>query len=428
MIDKGSFATLPEGVMLQKNQKKLFIPLLDNGAGEAKMVSVLSLFAALPGLNVFMTGASDSHASRGMNKVAADFLDSDCEEWINIDLDISFTPNHLRRLLEWDHPLVYGIYPKKEEVTSPCLCTWEDGARQQPDGTIWVKRSARGFMRVHRSVLEAMKEENGGPAVRFHNHGRIEWDFFGAYPILSGGVDNEGFPLREWLSDDWRFCDMAWQVGIKTLVDPRIVLGHEGRKLFTFSDVQAPGLGGEWEKIPGWFTREDAECYRIIVESLPKEGGRFAEIGCWMGRSLSCFAQLCKQLGKSPEVVAVDTFKGTPGDDEQSAWLQQTTREDLIQTFFKNVKPSLNGNLHLYDGDSLSASIDYDDYLFDAVFIDANHDEEAVASDLDQWKYVVREGGIIAGHDISWPGVKAAVESHFGTNYQTIGDCWLVKL
>jgi len=105
---------------------------------------------------------------------------------------------------------------------------------------IEVRRSGRGFMRVRREVFEAMKEESGGPALRFHNHGRVEWQFFksgivtGDFSTMRDGSDDAGFPIREWISEDWYFCEEAHKLGFKTLVDSTITLGHIGPKEYRF--------------------------------------------------------------------------------------------------------------------------------------------------------------------------------------------------
>jgi predicted O-methyltransferase YrrM len=50
-----------------------------------------------------------------------------------------------------------------------------------------------------------------------------------------------------------------------------------------------------------------------------------------------------------------------------------------------------------------SASVDFATRLpgwaFDAVYIDANHSEAASAADIEAWWPLVRQGGVLAGHD-----------------------------
>jgi hypothetical protein len=227
------------------NKPKLFIPLSHNGCGMGPINVVPLFMAAFEGYEIDMRVCGDSHANRAMNRVAADFLYSDCDELIIVDIDVTFTRRHIQRLLSHDVPLVYGIYPKKDEKTEPCLCTFKE-IKTRDDGLIEVRRCGRGFLRAKREVFEAMKEDNGGPALRFHNHGRVEWDFFPSGPVCGldvsvydiGDKDEDGFQKREWLSEDWYFCDRARALGYPTLVDPNIALGHIGPKEYRFREDQ----------------------------------------------------------------------------------------------------------------------------------------------------------------------------------------------
>jgi hypothetical protein len=59
---------------------------------------------------------------------------------------------------------------------------------------------------------------------------------------------------------------------------------------------------------------------------------------------------------------------------------------------------------------SVQASKSVDSDSLDFVFIDAIHSFDAVTEDLHAWYRTVRPGGLVAGHDFSWPGVKEALE------------------
>lgn len=230
---------------MSKQEKPLFVPLLDNGNGEIKAAFHLCHGEAFAGRVIQEMSASDSHANRGMNKVACAFLKSDCDIWINIDADILFRKMDIDNLLSHgDAKLVYGIYPKKQENTEPCLCTFATLPVPDENELAVVRRAGRGFMMVRRELLEAMKEDNGGPALRYHNHGEVQWDFFPSGPVtgemnaFGDGVDEDGFPIREWISEDWFFCERARALGVPTVVDVRIALGHEGVKQYRFSSAQ----------------------------------------------------------------------------------------------------------------------------------------------------------------------------------------------
>src|SRR5882724_9815946 len=137
---------------------KIYLPLLDNGNGSVMASFMIDFFEAFRGRDVQIARASDSHANRGMNKIANDFLQSDCDVWINIDADMRFRPSDIEHLLSHDLPLVYGIYPKKEDVTNPCIGTFEDIEPNYADPLLWIRRAGRGFMLVKRELLEKMKE------------------------------------------------------------------------------------------------------------------------------------------------------------------------------------------------------------------------------------------------------------------------------
>jgi len=59
---------------------------------------------------------------------------------------------------------------------------------------------------------------------------------------------------------------------------------------------------------------------------------------------------------------------------------------------------------------SLEAVLMIPDISLDFVFIDAMHTYEAVKEDIRAWFPKIRSGGIVAGHDYSWDGVKKAVD------------------
>jgi len=80
---------------------------------------------------------------------------------------------------------------------------------------------------------------------------------------------------------------------------------------------------------------------------------------------------------------------------------------------------------------SVVAAKQIPDGLLDFVFIDALHTYEAVREDIHTWYPKVRSGGLFAGHDWSWPGVKQAVtefstENNFsGFSTPLASDIWM---
>ena len=93
------------------NKSKYFIPLLHNGNGSVMANFMICHHRAIQELkfDAIIVSVGDSHAGRGMNRTACDFLESDCDVWLNIDADICFTPRDLKKLAEREVDLLYGI-------------------------------------------------------------------------------------------------------------------------------------------------------------------------------------------------------------------------------------------------------------------------------------------------------------------------------
>jgi len=399
---------------------RLFVPLLNNGNGDIKANFMVCWAEAFSGKDVFICSISDSHAGRAMNKTACSFLDSGCDIWVNIDADILFTKKDIDHLLEGNLPLVYGVYPKKNDACEPCLGTFD--VRPEPDetGRAVVRRAGRGFMAVRRELLERMKEENGGPALAYHNHGKTEWEFFPS-GVVTGEMSAMPEGQREFLSEDWAFCERARALGVPTILDTRIVLGHEGSKVYRFKETdlcRTDANISSWRDIHGWFDYESF--YRDLAGKLP-DGSTFVEVGCWLGRSVAAFANFAQEAGKTFDLHAVDTFDGAPASGEQAAILA-AHGGDISGAFKRNME-RLGVSLTLHHGDSSAAAAGFENETVGAAFIDASHAEADVLRDILAWWPKIKPGGILAGHDYDMIDVRQAVEKS-GLTVRQIGRCW----
>lgn len=413
---------------------KLFVPICDNGGGSVMAGWAVCMITELAGPQVHIQRVSDSHANRACNKMAGEFLKSDCDFMLIIDADIVFRRKDIERIIghaERGVRLVYGIYPKKHEQTEPCLCTFDTPPEPDEHGLALVRRAGRGFLMVDRALIEAMKEENDGPALRYHNHEEIQWDFFPSGPVTGelsalSGTDQDGFPVREWISEDWYFCERARALGVPTLVDTGIALGHIGPKEYRFGGAQITRLDSHissWRDIHGWFDYE--LLYRELVAAIP-DGGRFVEVGSWQGRSLGAFHAFAKEAGKHIFLNAVDTFDGQPDNHEQDAILR-AHGGSVAKVFCANMKAlGLNGELTVHQKRSTDAAAEFSDASADAIFIDAAHDEVSVREDIAAWLPKLRAGGILAGHDYDEPGVCAAVDALLPV-VRREGRCWVFQ-
>ncbi len=419
---------------------KIFVPISDNGSGAGKTGWAISLASSFNGRHVQFESMSGSHADRACNNMANAFLRTDCDVMLIIDIDTIFRETDIARILghiERGVKCVWGLYPKKQDDAPPCVNTWPDVPPPDEHGLVSVRRAGRGFLAIVREVFERLKEDNGGPALRFHNHVQIEWAFFYSgvvqydYSAIVGAMgspkDKDCYPMREWITEDWMFCeDIRFHLGIPTLVDTGIVLAHVGEKIYRFPANQIVRTDSNitsWRDIHGWFDYEDV--YRKIVAEIP-DGGTFVEVGCWLGRSIGAFHEFAKEAGKTIHLHVVDTFNGEPANAEQAEILA-AHGGSVVKALRANMEAiGMPETMWIHTQGSPHDAAAFDDALLDAVFIDASHKFEDVLADIAAWYPKVKKGGIIAGHDIDEAGVvRAILESRLQT--EVIGRCWFAK-
>lgn len=196
--------------------KPIFYPIIDNGMGLSVTGWAVSMMAALQGQSVFCH-LSTPYPGYAMDIATKQFLESDCDEMIVIDTDLVFKPQDLAHLREHDEPLVFGLYSKRTVKFDPPVVpiVGQENPALQP-GVLWeVQKTARGFMRVHRSVFEAMR-----PHVKL-----MENTEFGSmhcyWPTSYDGT-----------SEDFAFCAKWRELGGRVLIDKRVFVGHVGQAKF----------------------------------------------------------------------------------------------------------------------------------------------------------------------------------------------------
>jgi predicted O-methyltransferase YrrM len=140
---------------------------------------------------------------------------------------------------------------------------------------------------------------------------------------------------------------------------------------------------------------EQARKYHSIVE-----------VGSWLGRSTRAMADNTNGL-----IYAVDTWKGTPGDEK---FPKEPHEGYFLDEFTRNLGDHLwNGTVTALRMTSLEAAAKFaaNGTKFDFVFIDGAHDLDSVRNDILAWRPLVEKGGLLSGHDYDWgyPGVVHAV-------------------
>jgi len=175
-------------------------------------------------------------------------------------------------------------------------------------------------------------------------------------------------------------------------------------RMFSYKDVG----------IDGWMTLRELNW----LHDTAKRMNNVLEVGSWKGRSTHALLTGCKGM-----VTAVDTFKGSKGEDEAHA---EAKTEAVYDAFKRNVGEF--PNLSICRGDSLVKAKEKEGQKYDMVFIDGEHTYEGVKADINAWRdKAVR---VLCGHDYcdAWPGVKKAVNESIGEPDEVAGTIWVKYL
>ncbi|HMO74078.1 MAG TPA: class I SAM-dependent methyltransferase [Sphingopyxis sp.] len=158
-----------------------------------------------------------------------------------------------------------------------------------------------------------------------------------------------------------------------------------------------------YSKVQGWASF--IGLYKEVIDSLPY--GLIVEIGTWKGKSAAFAGVEIINSGKPIRFVTVDHFQGSPNhrDCEDVKTLEQQARA--------NLKP-VASVVDVLALPSVEAAATFEDGSIDFLFIDGTHDYENVKADLLAWKPKVKAGGLIAGDDANWDGVKEAAREILG--------------
>ena len=150
--------------------------------------------------------------------------------------------------------------------------------------------------------------------------------------------------------------------------------------------------------IPGWLNVSE----QAILYSLGKcTSGPILEMGCFKGKSTTCFLSARAKAGIKETHVVVDVFK-----DHLDAG-----RGDFEADFRRNVTPFIGSTdlrvlrMSTFEAGEALRALCRDSNGFSGIFIDADHSYEAVLKDGKLGHDLLRPGGWIAFHDaIRWEG------------------------
>lgn len=129
-----------------------------------------------------------------------------------------------------------------------------------------------------------------------------------------------------------------------------------------------------------------------------------AELGLWEGRTIEHLLVACPRL----TMTGVDLWEpqpDNPGPEGYEGW-DHGKHEKLARARCAR----FGDRARIIKGRTVDVAHDIPDGALDFVFIDADHSETGCRADILAWLPKIKPEGWITGHDINWPGVKAACD------------------
>ena len=173
-------------------------------------------------------------------------------------------------------------------------------------------------------------------------------------------------------------------------------------------------------KYPSGYSREHFLADLINRENLT----RVAELGTWKGRTFLHLLTHCPHT----IVIAVDAWKIRP-ENAANEGGQTYEKWDMpgLERYVRERAMPFGTRAIIHKMETTEAAALVKKGSLDLVFIDADHSEKGVLTDLIEWAPKVRPGGYVTGHDIDWPTVRKIVASAFPA-YETGPDnVWWTK-
>jgi len=165
-----------------------------------------------------------------------------------------------------------------------------------------------------------------------------------------------------------------------------------------------------YRNVSGWFNY--TRTFDILLDSIPDENFRFAEIGSWMGRSISYFTVEVINRNKTGEIYAIDTFAGSeehldPSNPSFNPNLFENP--EYLYEQYKMYTECISSYITTIRNTSVEASKKFDDNSLDAIYLDAAHDYDSVTADLKAWYPKLKQDKtLLFADDWDYPTVRKA--------------------
>lgn len=186
-------------------------------------------------------------------------------------------------------------------------------------------------------------------------------------------------------------------------------------------------------QIDGWFGVDEMKFLASQVKTLPPNSV-IVSVGEWHGRSGRSIAD---NLSEGSIMYAIDTWIGSSGEPEMHGTAHYDRGDHAHQWWWCNLHE------HIVKGRVIPVRMHSENaaHTFkhlgekaDLIFLDGDHSEEGINTDIDAWLPLLKEGGLLCGHDYykehegpHWVFVRQAVESRFPNVEKTATSIWYTR-
>lgn len=217
------------------------------------------------GLKFAVSTVSDSLINRARNNVVAKFMaNPQCTHLLFIDVDLTWTPSDILKMLWHDKDVMCGSYPIKDINWEKVVKYAKEGVEpsqlarkstrfvvnpistnqidetgkakiKMDNGCMAVYDAGTGFMMIKREVFTKMFEAY--PELKFTDDtGSLKGDERdNTYALFNSYVDPD---TKRFLSEDYGFCRYWQKIGGEIWLDPAIELTHLGRFQYEGSQIE----------------------------------------------------------------------------------------------------------------------------------------------------------------------------------------------
>lgn len=155
--------------------------------------------------------------------------------------------------------------------------------------------------------------------------------------------------------------------------------------------------------IDGWLAHGEAITLYETARALSGSQPVVVEIGSWLGKSSIVIARGLRHRGGGI-MYCIDPFNADGDAASLDDYAQRSARVSggLLAQFNKNIeKAGVTDLIRPLPGYSHDVVMDFKEAI-DFLFIDGNHEYEAVKKDFLDWTPLVKPGGYVAFHDVSF--------------------------